>query len=783
MRTPLAWLRDYVDLPDETPVIVEKLAMLGFPVEDVIAPPKLSAIVAGRLDAVEKHPNADRLSVCTVDVGRGSPLTIATAATNVAPGQIVPVATIEAELAGGLRIAPRKMRGVDSQGMLVSGFELGFQEDWFEDGIMQLDAGTPIGADVVKLFRLDQDVLEVEVTSNRVDVMSMLGLARELGAAFGRQVREPDTAVVCKEGGDFNVAIESGDCHRFVAQRVADVRVRTAKTGMRIRLALAGQRPISNLVDISNFVMLEVGQPLHFYDYDKLAGRRLIVRDAREGERVRTLDGVDRTLSTRALVIADEKQPQCLAGLKGAADSEVTEQTREIVIEAANFSGPRVRRMGAELSLRSDASARHERNLALAMTDLGAARAAKLLADEGATVYAPHAFGQPVPAPAIVALRKREIPRLLGYELPEPEIVEILQRLGFEPATSRSGGGDALEVNVPAWRTDIAIEADLVEEIARLAGYDRVEAAKPPVTEQAVPSTAYKREERVARALAMLGYHEVVSLALQPGSVRDRWFSSGACRAVASVVEIGNPLSEDQRYMRFSLLPALMNLKADKIFEIGHVFGEAGEIVEKTHATFVRRTLEAPASEYYDETFVAIKGDALAFVRAVTGRHATVRAARHDGWHPGICAELVLDGNPVAIVGAVDPRICAAFDIDARLHAVQVDLASLPDPIVPRYVAPSRYPTVSRDLALVVDLGISAADIEGVIGSALNGLGRSVRAFDEYHGPQVGEGKKSLAVRIVMQRDDATMTDEEADAAVSRILGALRAQLGATIRT
>ncbi|MGH7683615.1 MAG: phenylalanine--tRNA ligase subunit beta, partial [Vulcanimicrobiaceae bacterium] len=589
------------------------------------------------------------------------------------------------------------------------------------------------------------------------------------------QVREPDTAVAYREGGEFQVALESPDCHRFVAQRVANVQARTAKTAMRIRLALAGQRPISNLVDISNFVMLEVGQPLHFYDYDKLAGRRLIVRDAREGERVRTLDGIDRTLSSRALVIADEKQTQCLAGLKGAAASEVTESTREIVIEAANFSGPRVRRMGIELVLRSDASARHERNLALGMTDLGAARAAKLLAEEGATVFAPHAFGQSVPAQAIVALRKREIPRLLGYELPDAEIVELLQRLGFEPATSRAGEG-TLEVQVPPWRTDVAIEADLVEEIARLAGYDRVNAATPPVTEQSVPSTAYKREGRVAGALAMLGYREVVTLALQPGTIHERWQRKG-------VVEISNPLSEDQRYMRFSLLPGLLALAQDKIFEIGDVFGEAGEIVEKTHAAFVRRATAPQSTEWYDDAFIAIKGDALSFVRSVTGRHATVRAAKHDGWHPGICAELVLEGTPVAIVGALDPRICAAFEIDAPVHAVQVDLAALPDPIVPRYVAPSRYPTVSRDLALVVDLGVTAADIEGVIGGALDGLGRSVRAFDEYHGPQVGQGKKSLAVRVVMQRDDATMTDEEADAVVSRILSSLQAKLGATIRS
>jgi phenylalanyl-tRNA synthetase beta chain len=782
VRTPLAWLRDYVDLPADTDTIVNRLAMLGFPVEEIITREPMSGVVVGKLERVEKHPNADRLQVCTANIGNGATLQIATAAENVAAGQIVPVAKIGAELAGGLVIAPRKMRGLDSEGMLGSANELGLDGEWFEDGILQLDADTPLGADVIKLFGLDQDILEVEITSNRVDVMSMLGLARELAASFGTTVREPDSVVTYASGGDFTVTLESPDVHRFVAQRVSNVTVRTAKTAVRIRLALAGQRPINNLVDISNFVMLETGQPLHFYDYDKLAGHRLIVRDARDGEQVRTLDGIDRTLTPRALVIADERETQCLAGLKGAAASEVTAATREIVIEAANFSGPRVRRMGAELALRSDASSRHERNLPLALTDAGAARAAKLLSEEGATIHAPHGFGVPVPAPAIIALRKREIPRLLGFELEDAEIVHALGALGFESVTSRANDETTFEVQVPLWRSDIAIEADLVEEVARLIGYDRVAVATPPVAEQHIASTAYKRQERVASALAMLGYHEVVTLALQPGSIHERWRESGAALDM-KVVEIMNPLSEDQRFMRFSLLPALLALGTDKIFEIGDVFGEASEIVERTHATFMRRTTQPQSDSWSDEQFVALKADALAFVRAVTGRHASVRVTGHAGWHPGICAELVLDGAPIAIVGALDPRLTFALGVEGRAHAAQVDLATLPDPVIPRYVAPSRYPTISRDLALVVNLDVSAAQIENVIGGALDGLARTIGAFDEYRGPQVGDGKKSLAVRVVLQRDDTTMTDAEADAAIGKILGALRSELGATIRS
>ncbi|MBV8074064.1 MAG: phenylalanine--tRNA ligase subunit beta [Candidatus Eremiobacteraeota bacterium] len=776
MRTPLAWLRDYVDLPAETQKIVEKLAMLGFPVEAVDAPPVLSGIVVGRLEAVAKHPNADRLFVCTVDVGAKRPLTIATAATNVAQGQHVPVATIGAQLAGGLRIEPRSMRGVDSEGMLVSANELGLEADWFEDGILQLDPHAPPGADVVQLFRLDQDVLEVEITSNRVDAMSMLGLARELAAAFGTAVREPDSVVAYAPGGAFPVAIESSGGKRFVAQRVGNVRVGIAKTALRIRLALAGQRPISNVVDISNFVMLEVGQPLHFYDYDKLAGHRLIVRDAREGEEVQTLDGIDRVLSARALVIADERQTQCLAGLKGAAASEVGPHTHEIVIEAATFSGPRVRRMGTELALRSDASARHEKALPLALADIGAARAAKLLAEEGATVYAPHGYGQPVPAPAIIALRKREVPRLLGYELPDAEVARLLESLGFSVRESKVRHDGTFEVEVPIWRSDVTIEADLVEEIARLAGYDRVAAVTPPTGQQAIASDVYEAQKRAAHALALLGYREVVTLALQPASVAERWG--------AKAVEILNPLSEDQHFMRFSLIPGLLELRQDKIFEIGDVFGEAGEVIEKTHAVFLRRTTAPQGQTWSDQQFVALKDDALAFLRRTTGRLPRVRPAKHPGWHPGICAELFFDdGVTVAIAGALDPRLGVLFEVEARAYVAQVDLAAMPAPVIPRYQTPSRYPSLSRDLALVVDLAVSAQQIETVIGGAVDGLARTIRAFDEYHGPQVGAGKKSLAVRIVMQRDDATMTDAEADTAIEKVLQALKNELGATIRT
>ncbi len=436
MRVPISWLREYVDLPKDAQTIADRLAMLGFPVEEITRRPAITGVIVGKIVTLEKHPNADRLQVGTIDVGGEQPLTIATAATNVAAGQTIPVATIGAKLPS-LTIEPRKMRGIDSQGMMISADELALPAEWFEDGIMQLDPGTPLGANVVELFGLNEDVLDVEVTSNRVDAMAVIGLARELAASYGVPLRLPsfENPGTSADPTPPTVSIESPDCTRFIAQRFDGIAVAPAPAWMRIRLALAGQRPINNLVDISNYVMFETGQPLHFYDEAQIAERRLIVRDAREGEKLVTLDGVDRTLTPQALVIADSNHALGLAGLMGGADSEVRESTNAIVLEAANFNGTRVRRMSALLGLRSEASSRHEKTLAPILTDIGAARAAQLLVALSANAFAPQPFGEKPPVPNAIPLTRRDVQRLLGLDLSVAQIVRHLQLLGCEVAT------------------------------------------------------------------------------------------------------------------------------------------------------------------------------------------------------------------------------------------------------------------------------------------------------------------------------------------------------------
>ncbi|MBC5810168.1 MAG: phenylalanine--tRNA ligase subunit beta [Candidatus Eremiobacteraeota bacterium] len=791
MKLPIAWLRDYVDISLSSDEIAERLALLGFPVDAIERRPKLSGIVAGRLVKVEKHPNADRLSICTVGVAAGKPLTIVTAATNVAEGQTVPVATIGAKLVN-LDIAPRAMRGVDSEGMLVSADEIGLEGAWFEDGILQLEPTVPPGTDFVKAYRLDDDVLDVEVTSNRVDAMSVVGLARELAAALGSVVRGPDTEVALTQGAsqattpDTSVTLESADCRRFVAQRFSNLTVRPSPFSMRLRLALAGQRPIDNLVDISNFVMLEIGQPLHFYDFDKLAERRLVVRDARPGEKMTTLDGEERTLDPSFLVIADGERAQCIAGLRGARDSEVSASTRELLLEAASFSGPRIRRMSLALGVRTDASTRHEKTLPLALGSLGASRAAHLLQREGATVAMPFAVGAPIEPPAPIRVSAQDAHRLLGMLVTGDEIQLALTGLGF----SLERDGETFVATPPEWRNDLRIREDVIEEIGRVAGYDRIASAIPPVFDQAVSSAAYDGERRIARALAGVGYREAVTFALQPASVRETYERAGI-PLPGEVVEVTNPLSEDQRYLRFSLLPALLGLvrryEGDmpyRGFEIGHIFFGAPDPLETAAVAWVcaiRKVPDEPA--WRDDGFLAFKSDSLAFARMLAGTDAVTVATRHGEFHPGKTASLSIHDEDVATIGAIDPRLLAAYGIQSAAYAGVMRLADLPAYRVPRFAERSKYPPVERDLALVVAPEIAAMDIESAVRAGADGVVASVRVFDEYRGPQVEAGKKSIAVRILLQRRDATLTDAEADGYIAAISASLQERCGAVLRS
>ena len=784
MRVPISWLREYVDLPEDAQTIADRLATLGFPVAEIIRRPRVTGVVVGKIVTLEKHPNADRLLLGSIDIGSERRLTIATAATNVAAGQTIAVATIGAKLPE-ITIGPRKMKGIDSEGMMISAEELALPAEWFEDGIMQLDPDTPLGANVAELFAINDDVLDVEITSNRVDAMAVIGLARELAASYGVPLRLPSFENPASDPDPTppTVSIESPDCTRFVAQRFEGVTVAPAPAWMRIRLALCGQRPINNLVDISNYVMFETAQPLHFYDETRVADRHFIVRDAREGEKLTTLDDVERTLGPRDLVIADAARALGLAGLMGGLESEVRDSTHAIILESANFNGARVRRMSAALALRTEASSRHEKSLAPILTDIGAARAAQLLVAVGADAYAPQVTGTPlVPAPPI-ELPVREVARLLGLELSSEQIARHLQLLGCEVRAN----GEVLHVVPPAWRRDLTIAADLVEEVARMEGYDAIEAVEPSIPAHAIPSAQYDLEERVATSLEGLGYHEIVTYALQGTTVMNNVARSGL-KPSHSIVRVLNPLTEEQRVLRWALGPGIFEYLAKvdrpyRVFEIGHVFSlDDGVIHEEPSLAFgfTVEPIDEPA--WRDANFLRLKGDCEALLRAVAGIEVETTPDIRGGYHPGKSAVAMWQGREVAALGKIDPRLSKAFDVRLPLYMCNIYLDNIPEYQRPVYHPPSRFPSTYRDLAVVLALDVDAERLRNVVSKAVGPLCMGVRVFDEYRGPQVDAFHKSLAVRVTMQRNDATITDEEADEAIARAIAALREELGGTIR-
>lgn len=786
MRVPLGWLRDYVELPVDPNAVASMLAELGFPVAAIETRPVITGVIAGRIAELGKHPNADRLQVGRIEIGDGAPLTIATAATNVAAGQTIAVATIGARLPQ-LTIERRKMRGLESEGMMISADELALPADWFEDGIMQFEPALQPGTDVVEYFRLGEAVLDVEITSNRVDAMSMIGLARELAAYQSVPLRLPELVHpgAGSRGPTHKVTIESPDCRRFVSQIFSDVHPGASPAWMRIRLALAGQRPINRLVDISNYVMLETSQPLHFYDAAKIPHHHLIVRDARAGERFVALDGSVRELTPQALVIASETSAECLAGLMGARNSEVTPATRELILESANFNGARIRRTAQELGVRTEASSRHEKSLAPTLTEMGAARAAQLLAQSGATPHEAAAFGQPLAPPAPVEFETRDVKRILGFELPVQEIREQLDRLGFkvEPA-----GKSALRIVAPPWRTDVTSSADVLEEIARMTGYGRIAAEIPAVRAHEIPSSDYRRERKVATTLAALGYREIVTYSLHGAQVFEK-LRRGGVNPPKRPVEVLNPLSEEQRYLRHSLEPAMLEYLArtdvpERTFEIGRIFyTEDRQPLEMSAVLFGFTAEPLDEPDWRDTHFLRAKGDCEAFLRALTGRKSFESAAdERPAYHPGKTGALLLDGHEIAVLGQVDPRLQRAFGVRLPVYLCCVHLDDIPAYEIPQFKPPAKYPSTYRDLALVCDVELPAQRLETALRASAGPWCTLVRTFDEYRGPQVPAGKKSLAIRVTLQKSDATITDAEADEVVAKAVSALRAEFGVTLR-
>ena len=816
MNVSYKWLKQYVDLSGVTAKeLAEKMTRGGIEVDGVTSRNLgVVKVVVGHVVSREKHPDADKLSVCRVDVGEDEHLQIVCGAPNVAAGQKVPVAMVGASLPGDLKIKRAKLRGVESQGMICSAKELGLNDKLLpkeiQEGILVLSEDTEVGADIIALLDIDDEVLELDLTPNRSDALSMIGVAYEAGALLDRPVTLPDE----NEGVELlgvptsdrvRIEIEAkDDCPHYAARVIEGVKIGPSPLWMQNRLMAAGIRPINNVVDITNFVMLEYGQPLHAFDADTLAGggSRIVVRNAREGERMETLDGQDRKLEPHMLLITDGEKPIALAGVMGGANSEVTPGTTRILLESARFAGRSVRRTSRELGLRSEASLRFEKEVNPDAVISALNRAAALLCRyAGGKATDGHAeLLLDEPKPRTVPLTVQRVNDVLGTSLSAEDIRGVFARLGFDVA----GDGDALEVTAPLRRGDMVRDVDLIEEVARLYGYDNI-----PITlvrGDTTPGSLTKpqRVTRIARrALTGAGLHEAVTYSLTAES------RTGALTGLfesAGLVRLSMPMSEDRSVLRTSLLPHLLeavvhnrnrNVDDVALFEIGSVF-LTDETNGLTKLPTERRTLAAvmagaKTAPHWAEgartkvDFYDLKG-VLEKLTTQLGLTIVYERSAPAGFHPGRTADVYAvskDGARTKLgrIGQLHPEVQSSWELDDT-YAFELDFDALAEAAELRanYDPLPRFPAASRDIAVVVDRAVPAGALVATSREAGGEFLESVRVFDVYMGERLGADKKSVALALVYRHGERTLTDEEVTAAHARVTEALAAQHGAELR-
>ncbi len=811
MRVPLDWLREYCD-PAELDVhaIERRLTMTGTKVEAIHhhGVPSVENFVVGKVLSAEQHPDADRLKVCTVELGEQQPATIVCGAPNVAAGQTVAVARPGAVMPDGTKLKQAKLRGVVSEGMILAENELEIGSGG--EGILvlddlQLDAEFAPGTPLNDVLAISTDVIELEITPNRPDCLGVYGVARELHAATGAALApepwlEDPGSVGPVEGAE--VAVECPDlCPRFTARVFEGVTIGPSPHWLKARLMAAGQRPINNVVDITNYVMLLTGQPLHAFDLDRVAGAKLTVRRARDGEQVQTLDGQTRTLDAQMIVIDDADGPTSIAGLMGGAGSEVVPETTRVLMEVATWDGPSIHRASWQLGLRSEASGRFEKGLQPEQCMHAQAVAARLMVECcGARPAAGTIDVGPVPPElAVLRLREARVQSILGVAIPAERQAEILDALDF--ASAPAGGG--LDVTVPALRrADVTREVDLIEEVARIDGVDRLPATLPARRGAAGRLSHAQHVRRDAEdALVGRGLYEVVGWSFTEPSLLDRLLLP-ADHEMRSVVRLENPLSDAQSIMRPTLLGSLLDAARHNaarngpdvaIFESGTVYragSGAGHGADEHHAlgALLSGAL-APRSWHGapgQADFFAAKG----LLAALLDRfhvHWSVQEAQWPFLHPGRSAAVLArdgDGKPVRLgfVGELHPNVAAAWDLE-RTAAFAVDLGKLAAvaPEVRSFSAFGSVPTLRQDLAVTLPEDVPARDVLHALRKAAGKMLDAAEVFDVYTGAQVGEGRRSLALALTFRAEDRTLTDDDVAPVRERIVAAL-AELGGELR-
>lgn len=793
MRVSYEWLCDLAGVRDLTPQqVADVLTMTGWNVDEIVHV-DLSSLLVGQVISQEPHPSSRKpLWVHRVDLG-GTTRQIIAGIDNARPGTLVPVALPGTTTPDGTLVRDGKIAGIEADGMLCSEAELLISED--HNGILLLESGHP-GQRLDEVIPSDA-VFEVEVTPNRPDCLGHLGLARELAAALGRSLGRdfmpPFTGGVEPPGTDLiSVEIEAPDlCRRYIGAPITGIRVGPSPLWLRRRLFAAGIRPISNVVDVTNYVALEYGQPLHAFDLSTIGDRRIVVRRARPGERLLCLDGETRSLTPDMLVIADAGRPIAVAGIIGGGESAVTEQTRDILLEAANFEGVNVRTTSRALRLRTESSSRFEKGLSPELALAGARRAAMLLAEiAGGRVHLGWADVYPRPQePGRVRFRPEKIDAVLGVHVPLQEMEAILKRLDFQVRVQDDGEWDLLP---PVYRLDVGIPEDVAEEVGRMYGYEKVPPTLPGARRTKWRPAAPSQERRLdslRHALAGAGYTEVVTPALTSGAVLSR------LRVDQRAMRVINPVADDQDALRTTLIPSLLRVadhnrnhgrQAVSVFELARVYlrrleQPEGQPDEPLRLAALRTGLNG--AEAGRVAFLELKGALERALDALAPVEVAYERAQATLFHPGRCALVLVCGQPVGHLGELHPSVTQEFDLEDRAVALEIEMAPVLALDIPRRARPlPRFPAVNRDLAVVVAEAVPAAELLRTIKEAGGELLEAATAFDEYRGSQVPQGHKSVAFAMTFRSSERTLTDVEVDSRLEVIKAALRKEHGAAFR-
>ncbi|MEA4955365.1 MAG: phenylalanine--tRNA ligase subunit beta [Pseudoflavonifractor sp.] len=799
MNLSREWLNEFVKVDASDKEFDEAMTLSGSKVEITEVPgEEIKNVVVGRVLSLVRHPNSDHMWICQLDVGEAEPVQIVTGAQNLHEGDLVPVAKDNSWLPGGVHITRGNLRGEKSKGMLCSYKELGMTDhDWpfsVVDGIFILDSdpnlkamGLKPGDDIHAPLGLDDHVVEFEITPNRPDCLSVIGLAREAAATFGGELtlHEP----VVKGGGPGSLPelldVETPDpelCPRYSARMVRNVKIAPSPLWMRRRLRAMGVRPINNIVDITNYVMLEYGQPMHAFDYRYVKGGKIIVRRAKEGEELTTLDGTVRKLNANHLVIADEHRAVGLAGIMGGENSEIVADTTDVVFESANFDGTCIRKGALALGMRTEASAKFEKGLDPMNTLPAVNRACELVELLGAGEVVDGAIDllNYVPHPTILKLEPEKINALLGTDVSRAEMVSILEKLDF-----RVDGDD---VTVPSYRGDVKRMADLAEEVARYHGYNNIPITlMKGLTTQGGYSPAQQAERSLGAACRALGFDEIITYSFISPTYYDkiRWAPDDPRR---KSLKICNPLGEDTSIMRTSVLPSMLEIltrnynfrnKSAYLYELGRIYLERPDGMADEPKIL---SLGAYGSEM---DFFTLKGDIQAILRQFRVKDVSYRPVTNNpSYHPGRCAQILAGKTILGVFGQIHPLTAQNYGVDAPLYCAELRFDALfaARGTDAEYKPLPKFPAVTRDIAVVCDETVTVGALESCIRKGAQGLLKEAALFDIYRGKGVAEGKKSVAFNLILRADDRSLTAEEADADVRSILETLERELGAILR-